>query len=141
MLKFYIISNLVLVSILLFVIFIAYIFKRKIDFKKISNTCCVIILCILGECAVFTFPKIIDLRKEEYISIANVTLSIETMNEYDGSFLVYGIGNVKTPDGEQFNVTGTWLIDLPTDSSPYQEFKGTIVYAKYSKQILDFKLE
>lgn len=86
MLKFYIISNLVLVSILLFVIFIAYIFKRKIDFKKIGNTCCVIILCILGECAVFTFPKIIDLRKEEYISIANVTLSIETMNEYDGSF-------------------------------------------------------
>lgn len=141
MLKFIAISNLVLIGIILFVILVAYIFKRNIDFKKTRNTCCIIILCIFIECAVFAVPKIIDIKKEQYISVENVTLSIEAMNEYDGSFLVYGIGNVKTPDGEQFNVTGTWLIDLPTDDSSHQEFTGTIVYAKYSKQILDFKLK
>ena len=41
--------------------------------------------------------------------------------------------------GKSITVTGTAFVDLPTDSSAYQVFNGTVVYAKHSKQIVDFK--
>ena len=41
--------------------------------------------------------------------------------------------------GKSITVTGTAFVDLPTDSSAYHVFNGTVVYAKHSKQIVDFK--
>ena len=58
---------------------------------------------------------------------------------HKNSFLVYGIGKVKLKSGKSITVTGTAFVDLPTDSSAYQVFNGMVVYAKHSKQIVDFK--
>ena len=133
------ILNAIILGVLLLTVIISAIFKNKLNFKKIASNCVVIIVCIIIEFTFFAVPRLIDIKEQDYIVCKNSSISIEAMNKYDGSFLVYGIGKIKLEDGKSITVTGTEFVDLPTDSSSYQVFYGTIVYAKRSKQIVDFK--
>ena len=133
------ILNAIILGALLLTVIISAIFKNKLNFKRIASSCVVIIVCIIIEFSFFAVPRIIDIKEQDYIVCENSSISIEAMNKYDGSFLVYGIGKVKLESGKSITVTGTAFVDLPTDSSAYQVFNGTVVYAKHSKQIVDFK--
>lgn len=133
------ILNAIILGALLLTVIISAIFKNKLNFKRIASSCVVIIVCIIIEFSFFAVPRIIDIKEQDYIVCENSSISIEAMNKYDGSFLVYGIGKIKLESGKSITVTGTAFVDLPTDSSAYQVFNGTVVYAKHSKQIVDFK--
>lgn len=137
-LKLVIVGNAILFGIILLAIVISLIFKNKLNYKKIINVCLTILLCGIAEFSFFTIPRVIDIKKQDYIVIENATITINAMNEYDGSFLVYGIGKVKDTNGDSITLTGTELIGLPTDESSEQVLKGTIIYGKNSKQIVSF---
>ncbi|OLA48443.1 MAG: hypothetical protein BHW39_01120 [Firmicutes bacterium CAG:552_39_19] len=133
------IGNSILLGIILLTVIVSIILKNKIDFKKIISVCATLFICVLAEFSFFSIPRLIDIKEQNYITIENASIDLEAMNDYDGSFLVYGLGSVKDSDGNSLTLTGTELINLPTDSSPHQVLNGTIVYAKYSKQIVDFQ--
>ena len=127
------------IGIVLTVLFIAFLFRKKIKFEKVRNVCLVIIGCMAFVLAFLSIPRIIDMSKDQYIVLENVTMSVDTMNEYDGSLMVFGFGKVKDKDGNSITLTGERFIDLPeTDAGPHHEFRGTVVYGKCSKQIVDF---
>ena len=138
-LKTVVIGNSVLLGIILLVVIVSIILKNKIDFKRIISVCSILFICILAEFSFFSIPRLIDIKEQNYITIENASIELEAMNEYDGSFLVYGLGKVKDANGNSVTLKGTELINLPTDSSPHQVLNGTIVYAKHSKQIVDFQ--
>ena len=57
-------------------------------------------------------------------------------------FIIDGLKTkIKANNGKRITVTGTKFIDLPTDSSPYQEINGTFTYAKRSKQLLKLEVK
>lgn len=138
-LKTVVIGNSVLLGIILLVAIVSIILKSKINFKKYISVCVTLSICIFVEFSFFSIPRLIDIKEQSYITIENASITLEAMNDYDGSFLVYGIGIVKDSNGNSLTLTGTELIYLPTDSSSHQVLNGTIVYAKHSKQIVDFK--
>lgn len=128
-----------LIGIVLLVLLIAFLFKKKINYKKVKIACLVIIGCIIFHLLFLAVPRIVDMRQDQYIVIEDATMLTETMNSIDGSFAVYGLGYVKEKSGDSITLTGIYLIDLPSDDRPYQEFNGTFVYAKYSRQIVYYK--
>ena len=128
-----------LIGIALLAFFIAFLFKKKINYKKVKIACLVIIGCIIFHLLYLAVPRIVDMRQEQYIVIEDATLSIESENSSGGSRFVHGLGQVKEKSGDSITLTGIYLIDLPTDDRPYQKLNGTVVYAKYSRQIVYYK--
>ncbi len=127
------------IGIVLLVLFIAFLFKKKINYKKVKIACLVIIGYLIFHLLYLAVPRIVDMRQDQYIVIEDATMSIESMNSTGGSNLVYGMSQVKEKSGDSITLTGIYLIDLPKDDRPYQELNGTIVYAKYSRQIVYYK--
>lgn len=138
-LKTVIIGNAILFGIIISVLIVSNIFKNKLNYKKINNVCLTLLICGLIEFSFFAIPRLIDLKTHDYVVLNDASISVSAMNEFDGSFLVYGIGQVKDSDGNSITLTGTELINLPTNDSPHQVLRGTVVYGKYSKQIVDYK--
>lgn len=129
----------IVIGIFLLIMLIAFFLREKIDFKKIRNICLgvVALITVLELC--FTVPRIIDLKSKDYIVLENVTMTVVTPNQYDGSMLELGEGYVIDQDANSITVKGIAMIDLPdTDDKPSHTYEGTVIYAKRSKQILEF---
>lgn len=129
----------IVIGIFLLILLIAFLLREKIDFKKTRNICIGVIALITVLELYFTVPRMIDLNSKDYIVLENVTMTVETPNEYDGSLLEMGEGVVIDRDSNSITVKGIAMVTLPeSDTNPSHTYKGTVVYAKRSKQILDF---
>lgn len=129
----------IVISIISVIILIGFLLRKKIDFKKTRNICCGLIALLTVLIMCLTVPKIIDLSKKDYIVVENATMTVVTPNQFDGSLLELGQGYVTDNNSNSITVNGIAMIDLPeTDDQSSHSYKGTIVYAKRSKQILDF---
>lgn len=118
---------------------IAFLFREKVDFKKIRNVCLGVIALITVLELYVAVPRMLDLNSKDYIVLENVTMIVETPNQYDGSQIEMGVGQVFDSDSNNIRVTGMAMINLPeSDTKPSHTYEGTVVYAKRSKQILDF---
>ena len=127
------------ISAFLLIMFIAFLLREKTDFKKIRNVCLgvVALITVLELC--LTVPRMIDLNNKDYIVLENVTMTVVTPNQYDGSLIELGEGYVIDNDSNSITVKGIAMIDLPeTDEKSSHTYEGTVVYAKRSKQILGF---
>lgn len=129
----------IVIGIFLAIMLIAFLLRKKFDFKKIRNVCCGAIALVTVLIMCLTVPKMVDLSKKDYIVIENATMTVVTPNQYDGSLLELGQGYVIDNNANSITVKGIAMIDLPeTDDKSSHSYRGTIVYAKRSKQILNF---
>ncbi len=137
-LKIILLWNAGLLLIVLATIFIGFFIRKKINFNKLLINCMIIAVCILIEFSFLAIPRIVDINSQNYIVVDNATMSLTAMNDFDGSLFVFGIGKVTDENGKKTTVTGTELLELPTNSNAHQKLSGKITYSKYSHQILDF---
>ena len=126
-------------GVFLLIMLIAFLLREKIDFKKTRNICLGVIALITVLVLCLTVPRIIDLSQKDYIVVENATMTVVTPNQYDGSLIELGQGYVVDNNSTSITVKGVSMIELPeTDDKSSHTYEGTVVYAKRSKQILNF---
>lgn len=133
-------TNAVFFSTVVLGLIITFVFRKKINSKKIQNILISILVVIVTECCILTIPRLIDINTQSYIVIENAELDItSTQSAYaDGSVTFYGIGYIIEPNGNSHIIVGLNFFDLSLIDQTKLE-NGRVVYAKYSRQLVSFE--
>lgn len=133
-------TNCVFFIILVFSLIICSIIKNKVNIKKIQGVLLAGLVVVVLESCVLLVPRMIDYHQKSFVAVENAHLFITGTNSTyeDGSVLFYGTGRVLSKDGKQISVVGINFIEIPAECLN-ENYDGTIVYAKYSRQIVGCK--
>lgn len=133
-------STAFVLAILIFLLILSVIFRKKFNTSKISKVLLVIIAASIIECSILVVPRIIDIKEKSIIVMedATFTLGDTTSTQPDGTAMFYGYGYISNENNESVQVVGVNFFDL-SNIDIYGEYHGTMVYAKHSRQFIDYK--
>ena len=101
--------------------------------KKIAS---VVIAFGVIELLLLLLPRVIDFQRQSFVVLSNAQFSVTSLNDWrDGSITMLGLGQIIDENGKEHLVTGVNLCELPSKDETHI-YHGTIIYAKYSRQLV-----